>query len=170
MATGDRPNRGSRRPSAKRSGTERFEEDQLYESFPRGEDYGYGQNEGYNVYRRLNDRSLFTEEALADPVIAAFVDAPFSVSFLQTKSSTRESEWVLHKPHLTMAGKVEGIQGPVEKFPTDHPPHIATFFINHHRTMARWKQSTLVVEDGDDAGQMVYKEEDTSQEDPGFGL
>lgn len=139
-----------------------FNEDDLYDQFPSGAQHGYGPNEGFNVYRRLNDRSLFTEEALADPVIAAFVDTPFSISFIQTKSSTREAEWVLHKPHLTMAGRVEGVEGPVDLFPTDHPPHIATLFINHHRTMARWKQSIIVMEDGADAGQIVYKEEDPS--------
>lgn len=139
-----------------------FNEEEAYDQFPRGADRGRGPREGFNVYRRLNDRSLFTEEALADPVIAAFVDAPFSVSFLQTKSSTRESEWVLHKPHLTMAGAVEGIEGPVDLFPTDHPPHIATLLMNHHRTMARWKQSYLLIEDGADAGQIVYKEEKPS--------
>ena len=141
-------------------GTKDFNEDDLYDQFPRGDETGYGPAEGFNVYRRLNDRALFTEEALADPVIAAFVDTPFSVSFLQSKSSTRESEWLLHKPNLTMAGSVEGVEGPVDLFPTDHPPHIATLIINHHRTMARWKQSIILIEDGADAGQIIYKEED----------
>ena len=143
--------------------TDGFNEDELYDQFPSGAEGGYGPREGFNVYRRLNDRSLFTEEALQDPVVAAFVDAPFSVSFLETKSSTRESEWVLHKPHLTMAGAVAGVEGPVELFPTDHPPHIVTLFVNHHRTMARWKQSYLLMEDGKDAAQMVYKHEEEDQ-------
>lgn len=162
MATGDKRTRRTRPKKG-------FDEDAIYNAFPRGARSGHGPSEGFNVYRRLNDRSLFTKEALADPVIRAFVDAPYSVSFAQFKSSTRESEWALHKPHLTMAGKVRGIGGPVERFPKDHPPHIATFFMNHHRTMARWKQSVLVVEDGADAGQLVYKEEDGSAEDSGEG-
>lgn len=143
--------------------TDGFNEEELYDQFPSGADSGYGPREGFNVYRRLNDRSLFTEEALRDPMVAAFVEAPFSVTFLQTKSSTRESEWVLHKPHLAMAGKVPGVEGPVELFPTDHPPHIVTVFINHHRTMARWKQSYIVIEDGKDAAQVVYKQEEEDQ-------
>lgn len=166
MATGDKGNRSSEGNGLE--GDDGFE-NELYDQFPRGERTGYGPRQGYNVYRQINNPDLFTEEARRDPVIQAFLDAPFSVTFAQFKSSTRESEWALHKPHLTMAGRVEGIEGPVERFPTDHPPHIASFFINHHRTMARWKQSIVIMEDGNEAGQMVYKQEDTSAEDPGFG-
>lgn len=141
---------------------ERWEED-LYDRFPSGAEHGFGDAEGFNRYTRVNDRSLFTEAALEDPVIQAFVDANFSVSFAQFKSSSRESEWALHKPHRTMAGEVDGIGGPVDRYPGPADAHIATFIINHERTMARWKQSVVVMEDGRQAGQMVYKEEDPSQ-------
>jgi len=145
-----------------------FNEDALYNSFPDGADNEYGPAEGFNVFKKLNDESLFTPDARADPVIQAFLEAPFSVTFAQFKSSTRESEWALHKPHLAMAGEVAGIRGPVDRFPAENP-HIGTYLINHDRTMARWKWSVVVIEDGAQAGQMVYKQEDTSQEKPGFG-
>ncbi len=86
-----------------------FDENEAYDRFPAGADLGYGPDQGFNVKRRVNDRSLFTEEALADPVIAEFVNLPFDVSYLQTKSSSREAEWLIHKPHLVLSGKVPGI-------------------------------------------------------------
>jgi hypothetical protein len=145
-------------------------EEELYEQFPSGADHGYGRDQGYNVYRKLNDAALFREDLLNpdhpefDAVLAEFVASGerFSVSFAQFKSSSRESEWTLHKPHRTMAGGIDGIDGPVDKFPADRP-HIATFIINHDRTMARWKQSVIVMEDGAQAGQIIYKEEDPSK-------
>jgi hypothetical protein len=136
-----------------------FDPDRLYDQFPRGDETGHGHEAGFNRYVRLNDRSLFTDEALQDPAITAFVDADFEVQFAQFKSSTRESEWALHKPHLTLRGEVEGIAIPDGT--TDHPEHIGTFFINHHRTMARWKQSVIVMKDSTDAGQIVYKQEES---------
>jgi hypothetical protein len=144
-----------------------FNEEDLYDQFPSGADHGFGPDEGFNTYRKLNDASLFKPELLDaeseefDPVLAEFVASGerFSVSFAQFKSSTRESEWALHKPHKAMAGEVPGIVGPVDKFPGSNQAHIASFFINHDRTMARWKQSVIVMEDGAQAGQMVYKEE-----------
>jgi hypothetical protein len=144
-----------------------FNEDDLYDQFPSGADRGFGPAEGFNRYLKLNDPSLFRPGLLQegsdeyDPVLAAFVDSGsrFSVSFAQFKSSTRESEWALHKPHMAMAGEVEGIEGPVDKFPGAEHAHIATYIINHERTMARWKQSVVVLENGAQAGQMVYKEE-----------
>lgn len=151
MATDDRP----------------FNEEDLYDAFPAGASRGYGPDKGFNAFQTLNDASLFTEDALRNPVIQAFVNAPFGVTFAQFKSSTRESEWALHKPHLAMAGELEGkgISGRVDRFPNDHAD-IGTYVINHDRTMARWKWFTLVMEDGAQAGQMIYKQEDTSQEDP----
>ena len=159
------------------NGEGEFNEDAFYDQFPSGPDYGYGPAEGYNTYRRLNDASLYRPELLDpvadeyDPVLAAFVESgnAFSVSFAQFKSSTRESEWALHKPNRTMSGEIDGIGGPVDRFPGADKARIGTFLINHDRTMARWKQSIIVMEDGQQAGQMVYKEEDTSREVPGFG-
>ena len=144
-----------------------FNEDDLYDQFPSGADRGFGHDQGYNEYRKINDRSLFRPELLEpdsgeyDAVLAEFVASGdrFSVPFAQFKSSTRESEWALHKPHLTMDGGVPGIRGRVDKYPGPDTAHISTFFMNHHRTMARWKQSVILVEDGAQAGQLVYKEE-----------
>lgn len=137
-------------------GGDDFSEDELYDRFPAGADQGYGPEQGYAVKRRLNDRSLFTEEALADPVIAEFVDLPYHVSYLQTKSSTREAEWLLHKPDRVLAGEVPGFD--IRPGPTDRPAHITTLLVNHERTMARWKQTTLLLEDENgDTTQIVYK-------------
>lgn len=144
-----------------------FNEDDMYDQFPNGADRGFGPEQGFNRYLKINDRSLFRPELLDpdsgeyDAVLAEFADSGdrFSVSFAQFKSSTRESEWALHKPNLTMTGEVPGIEGPVDKYPGPDLAHISTFFINHDRTMARWKQSVVVLEDGAQAGQMVYKED-----------
>ena len=135
-----------------------FDENEAYDRFPAGADLGYGPGEGFAVKRRLNEASLFTEEALADPVIREFVNLPFDVSFLQTKSSTREAEWLIHKPHLVLAGEVEGIDVSDGRF--DHPGHIATLMVNHERTMARWKQSVIITQDGTDTASIVYKQEE----------
>ncbi|MGH2380010.1 MAG: hypothetical protein ACRDG7_02165, partial [Candidatus Limnocylindria bacterium] len=147
----------------------------LYQKFPEGSEEGHGTAEGFNTYFRLNDASLFRPEVLDEdsdeykPVLAEFVKSgdEISISFAQFKSSTRESEWALHKPNLTMAvdaSKEEGllpagldIQGPVDRYPGPQHAHIATFIINHEMTMARWKQSIILIEDGKQAGQMVYK-------------
>lgn len=142
-------------------------EEEHYDRFPSGADHGYGPEQGYNRYVRLNDASLFREQLLDpedpdfDPVLAEFVATGerFSISWAQFKSSSRESEWSLHKPHLAMAGDERtGVVGPVDRYPGPEHAHIATLVINHDRTMARWKQSVVVMEDGAQAGQMIYKE------------
>lgn len=139
-----------------------FDPGDLYNEFPSAADHGYANPETFGQIVRLNDASLFTEDALNDPVIRAFVDAPFSVDWVEYGSSTPESEWALHKPHLARAGKVPGIvRRGVEPSDDEHPEHIATFFINHHRTMARWKQSIITMSDGTDSGQMAWKQEET---------
>lgn len=134
-----------------------FNEDDKYDEFPRGSRIGAGPAQGFNTLKRLNDESLFTPEALEDPAIRAFVDAPFSVTFIQLKSSTRESEWFLHKPHLAMAGKVKGIKGTVSGFRAADP-HIATYVINHERTLAWMIWRSLIIEDGTGAAQMIHKQ------------
>ena len=53
-----------------------FDEGALYDAFPAGAEYGYGPDEGFNVFTRLNNPDLFTEEAREDPVIQAFLNAP----------------------------------------------------------------------------------------------
>ncbi|HEX5038852.1 MAG TPA: hypothetical protein VFW95_01795 [Candidatus Limnocylindria bacterium] len=147
-----------------------FDEEANYDAFPAGADNGYGPDEGYNAFTRLNNPALFTDEAREDPVIQAFLNAPFSFTFAVFKSSTRESEWMLHKPHKVFRGEVDGIEGGIDGFPDDDAhAQIGTFVINHDRTMARWKWFALVAEDGARAGMMIYKQEDTSQETPGFG-
>lgn len=152
-------------------------ENELYDQFPRGADLPgddrAGSEDGYNTYFRINDASLFKEEALdAHPVLRAFVDSGdwISISFAMFKSSTRESEWALHKPGRTLdadnrkgpgsGGRLPAdldIHGSVERYPGPELANIASFFINHDNTLARWKQSVLVMEDGARAGQMIYK-------------
>lgn len=133
-------------------------EDELYDQFPRGDEHDFGPEQGYNVYRRLNDPDLFTEEARQDPVVQAFLDAPFSFSFGVFKSSTRESEWALHKPNRTLAGEIEGITSEVDNFPGSDAARIGTFVINHDRTLAVRKLFVMTAEDGDQCGQMIYKQ------------
>jgi hypothetical protein len=142
--------------------------DDHYEEFPEYEDLPEDQKseddgpiEGFNTYVRLNDPNLFTEAARADPVIDAFLNAPFSVTFAKFKSSTRQSEWAVHKPHLAMAGQVDGIHGRVDGFPEDPADaRIGTFIVNHENTLAVRKLFTVVLEDGLQCGQMIYKQGD----------
>jgi hypothetical protein len=135
-----------------------FNEDALYDMFPRGADEGYGPDEGFNEGKWLNDPDLFTDEAKEDPTIREFLDAPFEVRYYQFKSSTRESEWALHKPHLAYTGQVDGIGGPIERLSREDP-HMGTYIINHDLTMAKHIWRTLTVADGTHSGQMIHKEE-----------
>jgi hypothetical protein len=142
-----------------------FNPDDLYDQFPSGAETGFGPNEGYCRYRRLNEESIFRPELLNpespefDSVLKAFVDSgeDISISYVQFKSSTRESEWAMHKPHLAMAGEVDGIEGPLDRFPGASEARIGTFYINHDQTLAVRKLFTLLMEDGNQCGQMVYK-------------
>lgn len=140
-------------------GDDGFSPNDLYNQFPDGASNGYGPDQGYNTIVRLNDPELFTEEARRDPAIRAFLDAPFSVSYVQFKSSFREAEWYIHKPHQAMAGEVEGIIGSVDGFPDDNR-HIGTYVINHDATLAKSIMRALIIEDGAQAGQMIHKEPD----------
>ena len=139
----------------------RFDEENLYDQFPRGADEGYGPEQGFNTWVRINDPELFTEEARQDPAVQAFLEAPFSVNYAQFKSSHREAEYFIHKPHKAMSGQVEGIEGSVAGFPED--PRIATLVVNHELTLARHITRSLVVEDGAAAGQLIHKEDDGSR-------
>jgi len=143
-------------------------EDDLYDQFPKGAESPYdggpyGPDQGFNTWVRVNDESLFTDAAKEHPAIRAFLgldrdDAPFfSVNFAQFKSSHRETEYFLHKPHKAMAGQVDGINGTVAGIPEN--PRIATLVINHEQTLAKHVTKALVIEDGRQAGQMIYKEE-----------
>jgi hypothetical protein len=140
-------------------------EERLYDEFPAGADAPfpgpYGPDQGFNTWVRINDESLFTDEAKAQPAIREFLDAPFSVNYVQFKSSHKEAEWFLHKPHRAMAeGGVQGIVGSVAGFPAN--PRIATLVINHERTLAKFITRALVIEDGAQAGQMIHKQDDGS--------
>lgn len=158
---------------------EPFDENELYQQFPEGREGGYGTEHGFNTYVRLNDPSLFDPAALErSPALRAFAESgdAFSISFAQFKSSTRESEWSLHKPNLTLDAVQQrrkgvlparlDIDGAVEKYPGPDLARISTFIINHDRTMARWKQSVILVEDGAQAAQMIYKHPPEEDPDP----
>jgi len=129
-----------------------------YDQFPPGASIGGGADEGFNTLRRLNDPNLFTEEAKADPVVQAFLDAPFSVTYAQFKSSSREAEWFIHKPHRALGGRVDGIDGSVDGLDPDNPK-IGTYVINHERTLARRIIRVMVVADGEHTGQVIHKED-----------
>ncbi|MDQ2940608.1 MAG: hypothetical protein M3R05_00305 [Chloroflexota bacterium] len=138
---------------------EEFDEDKLYDQFPRGDEYRVGPDQGFNSWVKINDPNLFTEAARERPEIKEFLAAPFSVNYAQFKSSFRETEYFIHKPHRAMGGKVEGIKGTVEGFP-DEPDkqRIATLVVNHELTLARHITRSLTIEDGHLAGQMIHKE------------
>ena len=136
-----------------------FNEDALYDQFPSGASEGYGPNEGFNSWRRINDESLFTQEALDDPVIREFVKAPIAITYAQFKSSHRETEYWIHKPQRAMSGGVDGIEGVVDKVSGDDPgTPIGTYVINHDKTLAVHITRTVVISDGTSAGQIIHKE------------
>jgi hypothetical protein len=135
-----------------------FNPELLYDQFPRGADEGYGPEQGFNRWVRINDRQLFTEEAQQDPVVSAFLDAPFSFNYAQFKSSHRESEYFIHKPHKAMTGQVDGIEGIIEGMPDDRK--IATLVVNHELTLAKMITRAMTIEDGKQAGQMIHKQDD----------
>lgn len=134
-----------------------FNENALYDQFPSGADDGAGPEEGFNTWVRINDASLFTEKALKNDAVRAFVDAPIFVTFAQFKSSHRESEYFIHKPHLAMTGQVSGINGRVRRV-SKKRPRIATLVINHERTLAKYITRTIVISDGGTAGQIIHKQ------------
>jgi hypothetical protein len=136
-----------------------FDPEEKYEEFPHGAEIGFGPEQGFNEFKQLNDPELFTDQAKDHPVIKAFLAAPFSVTYVQFKSSTSEAEWFIHKPHLAMAGQLEdrGIVGQVEMFPDVEAARIGTYIINHELTLALRPVRAFVVEDGRQAGVMIYK-------------
>ena len=139
------------------NGTTRPSEDDLYDMFPTGESLGFGPDQGFSTIERLNDPDLFTDAAKEHPAIREFLLAPFSVSFVQFKSSTREAEYFIHKPHRVMGGHVEGVVGSVDRFPSEEP-RIGTFVINHDATLAKSIMRALVIEDGAQSGAMIHKQ------------
>ena len=141
-----------------------FKEDDVYDQFPSGTSDGSGPDEGFNTWVRINDKSLFTPAALEDPVIQEFVNAPIVVTFAQFKSSHRETEYFIHKPHRAMSGDVSGIEGSVAGISGEDPQTgIATLVINHERTLAKYITRSIVITDAataDDgtAGQIIHKQ------------
>jgi hypothetical protein len=142
-------------------GKKRFNPEKLYNDFPSGEDIGFGRDDGYGELRQINKREWFTTEAQSDPVIKAFIEAgegdeKVTFSYLQLKSSTSESEWFVHKPHLAFSDSDKtGIGGTVPGFVPGQ--RIGTYVINHHRTLALRPVRTMVVSDGTEVGQIVHK-------------
>lgn len=138
-------------------GDQDVNEDELYELFPHGADNQFGPAEGFNTWVRINDARLFTQEALRNPAIQEFVEAPISVSYAQFKSSTRESEYFVHKPVRAMTEDAPGIVGKIDRFPTDEP-RIPTLVINHEASLAKKITRTIVITDNAVAGQIIHKE------------
>lgn len=139
------------------NGDPRPDEEKLYDLFPSGESLGFGPDQGFNTIKRLNDPELFTDAARQDPAVQEFLNAPFSVSYVQFKSSTSEAEYFIHKPHRVMGGHVDGVVGSVDGFPAEEP-RIGTFVINHDATLAKSIMRALVMEDGAQAGAMIHKQ------------
>lgn len=145
------------------NGDDEFDPDPIYnDAFPPGEDGGYGPRDGFNTFVRLNDERLFTPEALENPVIRAFVNAPITVTYVQVKSSTREGEWLVHKPSRVFSGDVDGFEfsgygddGAIDRFDPETP--LGTYVINHQRTLARFPIRSFIVTDDEQTGQMIHK-------------
>jgi hypothetical protein len=138
-----------------------FDPEKLYDQFPSSAEDGVGPDEGFCRWVQINDPRWFNGDALKDPVIQAFLEAPFSVNYAQFKSSHRETEYFLHKPYDAMTGRVDGIEGRVENMPDpDGNPKISTLVINHERTLAMRITRSVVVEDGAEAAQVIHKEGD----------
>ena len=77
-------------------------------------------------------------------------------SYLQLKSSTSESEWYIHKPHVALSkSRKSGIAGYAPGFARGQ--HIGSFVINHHRTLALRPVRAMVVSDGTEVGQIIHK-------------
>jgi hypothetical protein len=136
-----------------------LDEDRLYDQFPPGAPDGFGPEEGFDTWVRVNDPSLFTEAALRDPAVRAFVSAPFHVTYAQFKSSHRESEYFIHKPHRAMTGRVEDIYGVVDGIRAEEPrTPITTLVLNHEESLAYHITRSIVVSGGGLAGQLIVKE------------
>ena len=137
-----------------------FDPDKKYDEFPSGESLGYGRDSGFDELVQINQRKWFTEEAQANPVINAFLEAfekeAVAFSYLQVKSSTSESEWFIHKPHVALSrSRRSGIAGAAPGFARGQ--HIGTFVINHHRTLAFRIVRAMAVSDGSEVGTIVHK-------------
>lgn len=150
----------AKRGKSSSGGENGFDPEKKYNEFPSGESIGYGRDAGYGELVQINDRKWFTEEAQRDPVINAFIEAfeneQVAFSYLQLKSSTSESEWFIHKPHIALSkSRKSGIVGTAPGFARGQ--HIGSFVINHHRTLALRPVRAMVVSDGTEVGQIVHK-------------
>lgn len=149
-----------RKKASGNRGEQEFDPEKLYNDFPTGQSLGYGRDDGYGELVQINQRKWFTDDAQRDPVINAFLEAwekeQVAFSYLQIKSSSRESEWFIHKPHVALSkSRKSGIAGSAPGF--DAGQHIGTFVINHHRTLAIRPVRAMVVSDGTEVGQIVHK-------------
>ena len=150
----------ARRGKSSGGGENGFDPEKKYDEFPSGESIGFGRDDGYGKLVQINDRKWFTEEAQRNPVIKAFLDAfeyeNVAFSYLQLKSSTSESEWYIHKPHIALSkSRKSGIAGSAPGFARGQ--HIGSFIMNHHRTLALRPVRAMVVSDGTEVGQIVHK-------------
>jgi hypothetical protein len=141
-------------------GQERFNPEKKYDEFPSGASIGFGRDGGYGKLVQVNDRRWFTAEAQRDPVINAFLEAwekgRVAFSYLQVKSSSSESEWYIHKPHVALSrSRKSGVAGSPPGFKAGQ--RIGTYVMNHHRTLALRPVISMVVSDGNEVGQIVYK-------------
>ena len=149
-----------KRAKSSGGGEDDFNPEKKYDEFPSGESIGFGRDKGFGELVQINQRKWFTEEAQANPVINAFLEAfekeAVAFSYLQVKSSTSESEWFIHKPHVALSkSRKSGIAGVAPGFQPGQ--HIGTFVINHHRTLALRPVRAMAVSDGTEVGTIVHK-------------
>jgi hypothetical protein len=84
------------------------------------------------------------------------------VTYALFKSSQRETEYLIHKPHLAMTGNVEGIANAVPGVSLDDlRTPIATLVLHHERTLAYHPTHTMVVSNDGPAGMLIVKQQPT---------
>jgi hypothetical protein len=145
-----------------RSNESEFNPNAAYNAFPTNTD------RGLNRIVRINDRNLFTSEALEDPllgpVLEEFLEAPFIVYYAQFKSSSRQAEWFLHKPRIALdphRSPQVGIEF-ADGLARDMPPldRLQTLVMDHQKTLAHHSIRTMgIIETQSDAAQIIHKEE-----------
>jgi hypothetical protein len=136
--------------------------DNMYEQFPSGRDFDVGSDEGFGVTVRINDRSLFTDEALSDPDIGptleAFCSNAIRVYYTRFSSSTRESEQFIHKPVDYLAANAPVARRGSEPEPPIRLKRLQTLVMNHERTLAWRRTSSILVVDDSDGAEVLHKQ------------
>ena len=148
---------------------DRINPDALYDQFPAGDEYGFGQAQGYARTVRINDPRYFEawfDDPDVGPTLRAFCGlddedgkgSPIRLYVTRFKSSTRESEYFIHKPVEYLAGYFD--------LPSLTPPgeepigleRLQSVVMNHERSLAWRRTFSMLVVDDKDGAQVLHKE------------